>query len=138
MNSAIGKSMVASGAVTSCVIPIRRVYPAGATDWDRRAPIPAHEPPAFGRCQPTTHRAVRSVFCPPPHHPQEWRAEPPRQNRHFERGLVAILLLLRSPGERPEVLNRVRGRPPRTRFSGVLLDLPWSLRHRLATPSAEG
>src|SRR5512142_2570254 len=44
MNSAIGKSMVASGAVTSCVIPIRRVYPAGATDWDRRAPIPAHEP----------------------------------------------------------------------------------------------
>jgi hypothetical protein len=35
---------VASGAVTSCVIPIRRVYPAGATDWDRRAPIPAHEP----------------------------------------------------------------------------------------------
>src|SRR5512135_2358447 len=47
MNSAIGKSMVASGAVTSCVIPIRRVYPAGATDWDRRAPIPAHEPLDF-------------------------------------------------------------------------------------------
>jgi hypothetical protein len=37
--------MVASGAVTLCVIPIRRVYPAGATDWDRWAPIPAHEPP---------------------------------------------------------------------------------------------
>src|SRR5512135_2228089 len=28
-------------------------------------------------CQPTTHRAVGSVFCPPPHQPQECRAEPP-------------------------------------------------------------
>jgi hypothetical protein len=28
-------------------------------------------------CQPTTHRAVGSVFRPPPHQPQECRAEPP-------------------------------------------------------------
>src|SRR5512135_1551572 len=61
MNSAIGKSMVASGAVTSCVIPIRRVYPAGATDWDRRAPIPAHEPtrnlPVFAAHWINSHRS---------------------------------------------------------------------------------
>lgn len=28
-------------------------------------------------CHPTTHRAVRSVSCPPPHHLQECRSEPP-------------------------------------------------------------
>ena len=32
---------------------------------------------AYPSCQPTTHRAVGSVFCPPPHQPQECRAEPP-------------------------------------------------------------
>ena len=31
------------------MIPIRRVYPAGATDWNRRAPIPAHEPSGLGQ-----------------------------------------------------------------------------------------
>ena len=34
-----------------------------------------------GMCQPTTHRVVRSVFCPPPHHPPECRAEPPLSAR---------------------------------------------------------
>ena len=28
-------------------------------------------------CHPTTHREVRSVSCPPPHHLQECRSEPP-------------------------------------------------------------
>ena len=49
MTLAMGKSMSTSGAGTPYVIPIRRVYPAGATGWDNQAPIPDHEPSRKGR-----------------------------------------------------------------------------------------
>ena len=64
-------------------------------------------------CHPTTHREVRSVSCPPPHHLQECWPEPPLSAR-----LVAVL----SPpqpcgGTAQECSNAAVVVPRSTRFS---------------------
>src|SRR5512144_2196291 len=47
MSSAMGKSMISSGAAIPGAISTHRVYPVRASTWDRRAPIADHEPKTY-------------------------------------------------------------------------------------------
>ena len=89
----------------------------------------------IGQCQPTTHRAVRSVSCPPPHHPQECRPEPPLSAQGWWRFCPRSTLRRHRSG----VLNRARGRPPWHEFLPAIC---WILRGASSigspTPSAGG
>jgi len=84
-------------------------------------------------CQPTTHRAVRSVSCPPPHHPQECRPEPPFSAR-VGGGSVPPQP---SGGIAQDCSTAPRGRPP---WHAFLPAICWILRGASSigspTPSA--
>ena len=85
-------------------------------------------------CHPTTHRAVRSVSCPPPHHLQECRPEPP---------LSASVGGGSAPPSHLEA--PLRSAQPRSWSSpvarvspGDLRDFPWSIQHRFADAISQG
>ena len=83
-------------------------------------------------CHPTTHREVRSVSCPPPHHLQECWPEPPLSAR-VGGGSVPpshVEAPLRSAQPRPWSSPVARVSP------GDMRDFPWSLQHRLADARA--
>jgi hypothetical protein len=85
-------------------------------------------------CHPTTHREVRSVSCPPPHHLQECWPEPPLSAR-VGGGSVPpshVEAPLRSAQPRPW------SSPVACVSPGDLRDFPWSLEHRLADAISQG
>ena len=85
-------------------------------------------------CHPTTHRAVRSVSCPPPHHLQECRPESPLSAR-VGGGSVPPAMWRHRSG----VLKRGRGRPPYHAFLPAICEISRGASSiGSPTPSARG